>query len=205
MIESLENYGDFARHNMSRQTIASIMWILHTQSRHFAAGLMTTADTQGSLRDDFLHMITCIKTTQPVFNGDVPPHLYLPPSNEPSNSPTANPSNKRKREETSTTDRPTKTKIIKMQHYHPIIKKAVQPVLDYHKKLLRIQALCTAAGCEASQLFSNPNICIKSTIFGTCFENCKRAHIEISDAEATQAVKLLKPALTNPSSIKVTK
>ena len=92
MIKSLENYGDFARHNMFKQTIASIMWVLHAQSRHFTAGLMTTADTPGSLRDDFLHMITCIKTTQPVFNGDVPPtSTSLLPMSHPTHQLTTHP------------------------------------------------------------------------------------------------------------------
>ena len=205
MVDSLESYGNFARHTMSRQTIALIMWVLHTQSRHFAAGLMNTPDTPGSLRDDFIHMMTSIKTTQPVFNGDVPPHLYLPPLIEPSNSPTANPNKKRKRDDSIGGDRPNKTRIIKMQHYHPLLKHALQLVLEHHKKLPRVQALCAAAGCDASQLFTNPNICIKSTLFGTCFENCKHAHLEITDNEASKAIQLLKPALDNPSIIKVTK
>ena len=204
MVESLEGYGDYARRLMSLQTIASIMWVLHTQSRHFAAGLMHSADKPGSLRDDFIHMLTCIKTTQPVFNGDVPPHLYLPPL-IPSQAPTANPSNKRKRDNNSEGERPTKSKIIKIQHYHPLIKAAMEPVMQHHTKLPRIQALCAAAGCDPNNLFSHPNICIKSTIFGTCFENCKRAHVEITDQEASKAISMLKPALDNPAIIKVTK
>lgn len=171
MIESLEGYGDYTRMTVSKQTIASIMWILHTQSCHFATVLMITADSPGSLCNNFIHMLTCIKTTQPVFNGDVP-HLYLPPLIAPSSSPTANPSNKRKRDNSNDGDCQTKTKIIKMQHYHPIIKAAIQPILKQHNKLPHIQALCAAAGCEPNQLFSKPIICIKSTIFGMCFENC---------------------------------
>ena len=205
MIDSLEDYGEYARLSITKQTIASIVWVLHTQSRHFAAGLMISTEAPGSLRDDFAHMLACIKTVQPVFNGEVPPHLYLPPLSDPSTSPTANPNNKRKREDTTTGDRQNKSKIIKLQHYHPLLKAAMEPVMEVHKKLPRIQALCSAAGCDSNQLFSTPNICIKSTIFGTCFENCKRAHVEISDAEAARAIKLLKPALDNPTSIKVTK
>ena len=85
------------------------------------------------------------------------------------------------------------------------MKAAMEPVMEVHKKLPRIQALCSAAGCEANQLFFIPNICIKSTIFGTCFENCKRVHVEISDEQAARAIKLLKPAIDNPTAIKVTK
>ena len=205
MVDSLERYGDFARHTMSGQTIASIMWVLHTQSHHFAAGLMNSPDTPGSLCDDFIHMMTCIKTTQPVFNRDIPPHLYLPPLIEPSNSPTANPKHKRKRDDSIGGDRSNKTKIIKIQHYHPLLKHALQPVLEHHKKLPHVQALCAVACCDASQLFTDPNICIKSTLFGTCFENCKQAHLEITDNEASKAIQLIKPALDNPSIIKVTK
>ena len=103
---------------MSKQTITSIMWVLYSQSYHFAAGLMTTTDTPGSLRDDFIHMITCIKTTQTVFNGDVLPHIYLPPLIDPSNSSTANPNSKKKRDDSiGNGDKPNKTIIIKMQHY----------------------------------------------------------------------------------------
>ena len=48
------------------------MWVLHTQSCHFAAGLMPSPVAPGSLRDDCLHMLACVKTVQPVINGDVP-------------------------------------------------------------------------------------------------------------------------------------
>ena len=59
MVDSLQSYRDFARHTMSRQTIASIMWVLHTQSRHFAARLMNTPDTPGSLSSilDQIHQL----------------------------------------------------------------------------------------------------------------------------------------------------
>ena len=150
MIKNLENYGDYARTTMTKQTIASIMWVLHSQSRHFSAGQMSNVTTPGSLRDDFMHMMMCIKTTQPVFNGDVPPHLYLPPLIQPANTPTTIPSNKCKRDDSIGGDRTSKNKIIKIQHYHPLIKQALKPVMDHHSKLPRIQTLCAAAGCDAN-------------------------------------------------------
>ena len=75
MVDGLESYSDFTRHTLSCQTIDSIIWVLHTQSHQFAAGLMASPDTPGSLCDNFIHMMICIKITQPVFHRDVPPHL----------------------------------------------------------------------------------------------------------------------------------
>ena len=140
------------------------------------------------------------------FNGDLPPTLYLPPLIPPSLAPTATPNNLPKRDHSDTGgDRTTKAKIIKMQHCYPLLKETLKPVLQHHNKVIRIQAICLAAGCEASHLFSKPSICIKSKIFCTCFDNFKRSHVEITDAEALNAINLLKPALDNPASIKVTK
>ena len=82
---------------MTKQTITSIMLVLHfTQFCHFAARLMPTADTPGSLRDNFIHMVNCVKTTKLVFNCNILPKLYLAFHHDPASSPTANPTNKAK-------------------------------------------------------------------------------------------------------------
>ena len=96
-------------------------------------------------------------------------------------------------------------RIIKMEHYNKFIKTQMAP-FEARDKLPRVRALCDAANINPIDLFPNkPNLCIKSTLFGTCFNNCKRDHIKITNEEATFAMDLLKPAISNPETVKVTK
>ena len=73
ILDDLNEYSEYARKNTSRKTLATILWILHLQSRHFAAGKM---EGSHSLIAPYRYMITSVRTTQPVFNGNVPEDLY---------------------------------------------------------------------------------------------------------------------------------
>ncbi len=76
LVEDLENYEETAQANFSRESIASVLWILHLQSRHFAAGLMTGSQ---SLLAEFQNMRNSVRMKLPVQHGDVPKELYSPP------------------------------------------------------------------------------------------------------------------------------
>ena len=74
ILDNLNKYSEYACSNASKKTLAIILWILHLQSRHFAAGRM---DGSQSLIAHYRHMITCVQTTVPVFNANVPEELYV--------------------------------------------------------------------------------------------------------------------------------
>ena len=70
------------------------------------------------------------------------------------------------------------------------------------KKLPRVGALCYKAGCSSGDLFPGnhlKDLCIKSTLYGTCFERCDRKHLLVIDEEANTAMSKLKPVIDNPN------
>ena len=203
IIGFLDNYGDTAINGMSMRTMASITWIIHMQSQHFAAGLMVPPH---NLIPEFVLMSTSVQTKQEVTYGDVPVEMYEESQSNQITSSVTQASNTRKRQgvnmEKGERKRP---QIIKMEHYNNFIKTQITP-FEAKDKLPRVRALFHAANINPIDLFSNkPNLCIKSTLFGTCINDCKRDHIEITTEEATFAMNLLKPAISNPETVKVTK
>jgi hypothetical protein len=76
IVKDLENFEETAQANLSRQSIASILWILHLQSHHFASGLMTGDQ---AILAEFQHMRNNIRMKLPIQHGDVPRELFLPP------------------------------------------------------------------------------------------------------------------------------
>ena len=79
IIADLEDYTDYARIGMSCCTIASTIWLIHTQSRYCARGYMNEDSGMDDTLLVFDVMIKCIMNRQPLINEYVPPVLYLPP------------------------------------------------------------------------------------------------------------------------------
>ena len=261
LVEDLEDYLETARNNTSRKTMASILWILHLQSRHFSAANM---EGNGALLASYRYMANCVRTTQPVLNGDVPEELYSNPNKRARNnnndssgggSQSRNRDNNRRdpnhyfdksydhppfnREHQNNNrynDRYNnnnfgvndirryygkggeahynggeppykrqKIEIVDQPNYHPKLKEAVKP-LRGQGRLPRVMDICRACNIRSEQLFPNKQlICIKATLFGTCFASCPRQHTAITDKEAEHAIKLLQPVLQDPSKIQVNK
>jgi hypothetical protein len=208
IVEDLENFEETAQANLSRQSIASILWILHLQSRHFASGLMTGDQ---AILAEFQHMRNNIRMKLPIQHGDVPRELFIPPpqnANKRSNADRHMSDDKerdnvqkRSRNENSSSPEYTSREDI----YHPKIKAALDPIYTMlrHKPLIR--TMCTKAGINQSQLFPNSDnkLCIKAQIHGRCFSNCKLKHDKISDAEAEVALKAFKKIIDKPELLKV--
>ena len=194
IVTYLDDYGDEAIRNTTKRTLATILWIIHLQARHFSAGKMTGPK---KLLPVFTLMSNAVQTKQPVVYGEVPRKLY-----EEQEDPAASHSNTRKR-----AGRPQeqefrkKLKLNTNTNYHPLIKAKMDAVRNTVGR-----ALCEAAGTDQFQLFpSKKSLCIKSTLFGQCFEGCTRDHSRVSNEEATKALELLKPATDDPTKIKVNK
>ena len=201
LIEDLMVYSDTAIASVTKRTIASILWGVHLQSRYFSAGLMGP-DNKFPLIPAFQHMLNCVRNYQPVINGDVPPSLYTSTNNLSSSVGQDSQGAKRK-----TGGRPTppeankRIKIIQNPNYHPLVKAKMQQFRVPGQKLPRVGALCYKSGCTPSELFPgahNGNLCIKATLYGTCFEKCERDHLKISDEEARAAMEKLRKVINNP-------
>ena len=213
LVKDLEDYSDYARASMSRRTIASTIWLVHVQSRYFARGYMNHDSGRDETLPTFDVMSQCIMNRLPVVNGDVPPVLYMPPSEPRSAEPNSrsNPSTRggrgeRKRNRTdNVVDRDNKRfKIVQNPNYHQFIKNKMAGIVGDGRRLPRISMVCQKANTVAESLFpGRPELCIKATLYGTCFENCHRKHDLVSDPEAKSAMTKLQTVIENPSLVKV--
>jgi hypothetical protein len=206
MITALDGYGEYARTNMKVQTIASILWITHLQSRHYAAGAMTGPK---ALKAEFTTMMNAIITKAPVIHTDTPQKLYIqeptPPPTKRGGPPTL--------QTPSPFESPTKKhqpndggdsfQLVDRNVMNAKMRKAMQPILSL-PRVPNMGKLCRAARTSAGELFPNhKDICIRSQVLGKCFVSCNHRHIKLSDKEIEPALKLLDLVITNPSLAKV--
>ena len=205
IIEELQEYSEQAISSMTVRTIVSIAWIIHLQSRHFTQGKMVPPTT---LIPEFENMKIQISTKQQVYHGDVPTEMYrtnpLPiPTPAVAHAGTVVP----KRKINTETARPNvykKPKLFHIQHYHPKIKESMK-VFSSHQKLPRIKAMCEVCNIRQEDIFpKRKDLCIKSALFGTCFDSCTFKHEAVSDEEARKAIETLKHVINNPDKVKNT-
>lgn len=209
LISDLQGYSDMAISGMSKQTIASILWAVHCQSRHFSAGKMNPdRDERYHLVPTFFNMLTCVRNIQPVVNGDVPPSLF----SEPKPNSTASGNGGGTRSGGSNGDRMrgggetdiTLSRKVKNEHYHPLLREKMKPFIVSGQKLPRLGFLCNQARCQVNDLFpkqKHKNLCIKATLYGTCFSRCNRDHIAIADDDAQHVVNKFKRIIEDPNLI----
>ena len=74
-----------------------------------------------------------------------------------------------------------------------------------HQKLPRIKAMCEVCNIRQEDIFpKRKDLCIKSALFGTCFDSCTFKHEAVSDEEARKAIETLQPVTNNPDKVKNT-
>jgi hypothetical protein len=210
VVGDLEEYQDIARSSMTRQTMASMLWIIHLQARRYSAGLMTGTN---ALLPEFVTMCNHIKTKMPIQHGDVPQTLLILPTKP------SIPSNHKKNTYDSTNNtnlenpiKKPKLEIEDKDHwkiiyhdktYHPKIKAAMAPFLKWYK-LPMIKQMCHVSRCNVNDLFpTRPNICLKSQLWGKCYKHCTFEHTLVDDKEATKVVTLLEKVIKDPKLAKV--
>ena len=212
LIADLEDYTDYARASMSKRTIASTIWLVHVQSRYFARGYMNQSSGRDETLPTFDVMSKCIMNRLPVVNGDVPPILYLPPPTprfNPDSRGTENPQGgnargDRKRRGGGSDREVKRSKIVQNHNYHQHIKTKMASIVGDGRRLPRVSLLCQKSGARAVDLFpGKEDLCIKATLYGTCFGNCQRKHDMVTDAEAKEAMEKLKLVIENPALVKV--
>jgi hypothetical protein len=210
VVGDLEEYQDMARSSMSRQTMASMLWIIHLQARRYSAGLMMGIN---ALLPEFVTMCNHIKTKMPIQHGDVPQALIIPqykptgPSNPKKNNydsnNTTNQENTNKKPKVEIEDKDHWKIIHHDKTYHPKIKAAMAPFLKWYK-LPMIKQMCHVSRCSVNDLFpTRPNICLKSQLWGKCYNHCTFEHTLVDDKEATKVVTLLEKVIKDPKLAKV--
>ena len=85
LLSAFDDYGNEAIRTMSRRTMVTIVWLIHLQSRHFAAGKM--GDDENAVLSAFSIMCVNVQSKQPVVYGNVPYELYTDPTQVPTFNP----------------------------------------------------------------------------------------------------------------------
>ena len=206
ILEELQEYSEQAMTSMTVRTLVSITWIIHLQSRHFTQGKMVPPNL---FIPEFNNMKTQISTKQQVMHGDVPTEMYESDPQPSTSIPSHSGSSTTKRKLHNETNRPNgerkKAKLFNISNYHPLIKENMK-VLASQQKLPRVKAICEVCDIKQEDIFPRrKNLCIKSALFGTCFDTCQYKHEAVSDEEATKAINMLKPAINNPEKVKLTR
>ena len=210
VVGDLEEYQDIARSSMSRQTMASMLWVIHLQARRYSAGLMMG---NNALLPEFVTMCNHIKTKMPIQHGDVPQTLLISPNKptgpsnpkknnyDPKNE--TNKENQNKKAKVETEDKDHWKVIYHDKEYHPKIKAAMEPFLKWYK-LPMIKQMCHVSRCSVNDLFpTRPKVCLKSQLFGKCYNHCNFEHVLVDDKEATKVVTLLEKVIKDPKLAKV--
>ena len=213
LVADLEDYSDYARLGMSKRTVASTLWLVHAQSRYFARGYMNQNSGRDETLPTFDVMSKCIMNRLPFVNGDVPPVLYAPPpvyrkqelTNDVAPSGGRGGKGERKRSGGNSDDRENKrARIVQNPNYHHYIKAKMAEIVGNGRRLPRVSLLCLKAGTRAGDIFpGKENLCIKATLYGTCFENCSREHSLVTDPEAKAAMTKLQKVIEDPTLVKV--
>ena len=137
VVGDLEEYQDNARASLTRQTMASMLWIIHLQARRYSAGLMMGIN---ALLPEFVTMCNHIKTKMPIQHGNVPQTLLMNPLSKTTDSANhrknqhdskyeLNKENQTKKQKVEIKDKDHWKVIHHNKEYHPKIKAAMEPFL----------------------------------------------------------------------------
>ena len=77
-------------------------------------------------------------------------------------------------------------------------------VLAARAKVPRVKAICDVCNIRQEDIFpKRKNLCIKSALFGTCFDTCNYKHEAITDDEANKAIETRQLVINNPEKVKI--
>ncbi len=218
VIEELENFTDTERATYSKQSYASILWIIKEQARSFTSGNMIGPN---EVQPAFQLMLNNIQTRIPIVHGGVPTELYLAAKGSQNGSGNhgagtggggrpkrelnqdgggAGPDQHKKRKTAAGAFlRPYEVE--RGDVFHKDMKKAMDKFLTADPRP-SIKQICAVAGCTQRQLFpENESLCLRSQLFGLCDKKCKHVHTKASDAAIAHAIEVLKPAFEAPAKV----
>ena len=75
-----------------------------------------------------------------------------------------------------------KKELILQEFYHPIIKRAMTPVLNKVKFFSIKEFLCRAKLNTKDLVNSDNNVCTRLLLLGKCFDGCRGRHVKVSDS-----------------------
>ena len=203
VVNELEDQTEIAIAKVSKENIASILWIIMLQARHFAAGQMVHDDLYIPSFQVLLNNLE-MKNVHGISHGEVPPELYTPkPVAPPTKRPRAEaqlPQQDEQRKKRVALENDKVAQWKERPEYYNQKLKADMATIKAMVPRPSITKLCRAAGTSPAALFpSNKKVCIRSQIWGACEHSCPHQHIVMGDAEIDHARDQLKKVVNNPS------
>lgn len=197
VIVPLAKLTPLAKADLTRETLASIMWAVYKQTKKFAMGQMKGED---GLVDEWICMLHSIKWKQNFTSVEIPAEI----SGRIVEKVYESPSKKSKQDAPAKgggpklAHSPTKMKI------HPIIKEKLSDSLPEKFSIKKLAQACEIK--DINTIWPDSRICLQSAIKGTCpFNNCRHSHDSnlVTDEMAKRMVMLFGPYLKDPSILKV--
>ena len=186
---------------MDSRTIASTMWVVHKETRLFAAGKL---ENPGKASINWIHMQTSILTAQSLHRNDVPLGIDgMGGDNTKQQSKTAAAPTKRKEPEGgkgASLQSPDKVKLRDIEtkyEVHPRVAAEIAPRIPFG---IKMKALMERLKVNKN-VFGIQNLCWHAALRGKCiYNNCPKDHeatAKIDDAAVDLALSNLAPIFKN--------
>jgi hypothetical protein len=194
LVDALREYSEEARTAMSLATRASILWVIHKQSRLFATGkTVVLAEFQE---------VQCVLNAKCAnyHHAETPKELLeTKQGNQHPNNKRKNPYNQDKSTQDKTKPKPT----VNPNCWHPKLKQALETPLQTAKQpsMSAIFEFCNTKPDEIVQKWHSR--CASNLFFGKCFHgaSCSKQHVLPKEHEVPKMLKLVENFIKAPEKI----
>jgi hypothetical protein len=193
LVDALREYSEEARAAMSLATRASILWVIHKQSRLFATGKTL--------------ILAEFKEVQRVLNAkcanyhhaETPKELLETKNGNNNNNKRKNPDQQEKPSQEKAKPKPT----YNPNCWHPKLKQELEGPLQTanHPSMSAIFEFCNTKPDEIVQKWHSR--CASNLFFGKCFHgaSCSKQHVLPKDHEVPKMLKLIEPFIKAPAKL----
>ena len=202
-VAALEKYSDGAQNQMTKPTIAAIMWIVLLQTKKFALGHMQIG-VHTVVLPEFTVMQNAIMCKNPtIAHAEVPSALLKPPGSKRTlETPAAG--------DDVTPKTPKKPKADKDQvpkgpiavKLHTLVQSKLSGILT-EAKANRVPVSLICQACDTTpKAVLHPSVCLTGAMYGSCgIRQCKRKHDLITDEQADKILDCFAPIIHDPTKI----
>ena len=193
LVDALREYSEEARAAMSLATRASILWVIHKQSRLFATGKTI--------------VLAEFQEVQRVLNAKCANYHHAETPKELLETKNGNNNNKRKnppdQQEKPTQEKAKPKPTYNPNCWHPKLKQALETPLKTanNPSMSAIFEFCNTKPDEIVQKWHSR--CASNLFFGKCFHaaSCSKQHVLPKDHEVPKMLKLVEPFIKAPAKI----
>jgi hypothetical protein len=198
LVDALREYSEEARAAMSLATRASILWVIHKQSRLFATG-------KTLILAEFKEVQRVLNAKCANYHHAETPKELLETKNGNNNN---NNNNNNKRKNPDQQEKPNQEKAKPKPTYnpncwHPKLKQELEGPLQTanHPSMSAIFEFCNTKPDDIVQKWHSR--CASNLFFGKCFHgaSCSKQHVLPKDHEVPKMLKLVEPFIKAPAKI----